>query len=104
MFLWAAGGCGGRIGLAGASGSAELHDLLRGLHLCDGEGQRERAGERLLAGAGPRSLPSHARAPLGRGGFGGWSEGLGLSLVPHWGMKDPVMGWVPAKGTGACEL
>ena len=49
-------------------------------------------------------LPSHARAPLGRGGFWGWSEGLGLSLVPHWGMKDPVMGWALGKGTGTCEL
>lgn len=88
----------------GLPAQRQLHDLLHGLHIRDGEGQRERAGERLLAGAGPRSLPSHARAPLGRGGFGGWSEGLGLSLVPHWGMKDPVMGWAPAKGTGACEL
>ena len=48
-------------------------------------------------------IQSH-RAPLGRGGFWGWSEGLGLSLVPHWGMKDPVMGWALGKGTGACEL
>ena len=59
----------------GLPAQRQLHDLLRGPHLRDGEDQRERAGEGLLAGAGPDPF----RATLGRL-WGGEALGAGVRV------------------------